>query len=200
MLDLLQRLSGLELLGLALVLGVVAISLLAVFMAFWRSLREAKVNAWLKRDMLARGMSVDDIERLTAPASVREAQIQAEMHVREAQINADLKRDLQARGLSVEEIQCLAAPPPSAVAATAGELAKSLASLPDAPAEEIEETLALLMTADPARQNAALDVVNELAANEVGYDVVLAAVRSLCRPTERPALAADTAANVFPRG
>jgi hypothetical protein len=57
--------------------------------------------------MLARELSVDEIDRLTVPASVRQAQIDAERQVREAQVAADLKRDLVSRGMSIEEIQRL---------------------------------------------------------------------------------------------
>jgi hypothetical protein len=107
MLELLQSLSGLQLIGLAAILGLVVILTPTLMISQWRKASQARRDANLKRDMLARGLSVDEIDRLTVPVSVREAQVEADSRVREAQIDADLKRDLAARGLSVEDIQRL---------------------------------------------------------------------------------------------
>jgi hypothetical protein len=107
MIEILQRLSGLELLGLAVTLGLVVVLTPTLALAQWRVAGEAKRNASLKREMLARELSVDEIDRLTAPAAVRQAQIDADRRVREAQIAADLKRELVARGLSAEDVQRL---------------------------------------------------------------------------------------------
>ena len=120
MLEFLRTLSAEVLLGLFAILGLVVVITLSVFVSQWRKARTDKLHANLKRDLLARGLSVDEVERLTTPAGVQEAriaadskvqqaQIAAEMEVKEAQIAADLKRDMLARGLSVADIERLIA-------------------------------------------------------------------------------------------
>jgi hypothetical protein len=118
MLEFLQSLPSGVLLGLAGILGLVVVITPAVLVSQWRLARVAKLDADLKRDLLARGLAVEEIERLTTPARLRErriaedsrmrqAQIAADSAVKQAQVDADLKRDLLARGLSVEEVKRL---------------------------------------------------------------------------------------------
>jgi hypothetical protein len=118
MLEFLSSRSPAELLGLMAILGLVVVVTLAVLLSQWRKVREGRLKADLMRDLLARGLSVEEVERLSTPARVREAQIAAESKVRQAEIDADtqlkaaqmatdLKRDLLARGFSVEEIERL---------------------------------------------------------------------------------------------
>ena len=107
MIELLQKLDSPQLLGLTAVLGCVVVLVPTLMLYQWRKASEVNRNATLKREMLAKGLSVDEIDRLTAPASVRKAQIAADSSIRQAQIAADLKRDLVARGLSVDDIKGL---------------------------------------------------------------------------------------------
>jgi hypothetical protein len=118
MLEFLQSLPAGVLLGLAGIAGLVVMITPAVLVGQWRKVRTAKIDADLKRDLMARGLSVVEVERLTTPARVHEEQIAADLQVRKAQIAeeselkraqvaADLARDLVARGLSVEEVKRL---------------------------------------------------------------------------------------------
>ena len=89
----------------AIVVGLVLVIVVPVCAVQWTRVRQVEADARVKQDMLARGLSVEEIERLSTPASVRQAQIAADKAVREGQIAADLKRDMLARGLSVEEVE-----------------------------------------------------------------------------------------------
>jgi hypothetical protein len=89
MLDFLGSRSAAEILGLMAILGLVVVVALAVLLSQWRKVREGRLKADLMRDLLARGLSVDEVERLSTPVSVREAQIAAESKVRQAEIAAD---------------------------------------------------------------------------------------------------------------
>jgi hypothetical protein len=96
-----------EAIWIAIVVGLVVAIVVPVCAAQWARVRRAEAEARVKQDMLARGLSVEEIERLSAPANVRLAQIDADRRVREAQVGPDLTRDMLARGLSVEEIKRL---------------------------------------------------------------------------------------------
>jgi hypothetical protein len=120
MLEFLQGLPAGVLLGLAGIIGLVVMVTPAVLVGQWRQVRAAKIDADLKRDLLARGLSVEEVERLTtsvrlresrihADTKVRQEQIDADSRVKQAQVAADLQRDLLARGLSVEEVKRLQA-------------------------------------------------------------------------------------------
>ena len=124
MLEFLQSLPAGVLLGLAGIVGLVVVVTPAVLVGEWRKVRTAKLDADLKRDLLARGLSVEEVERLTTPArlhearvaadaQVRKAQIGADIELKQAQVAADLKRDLLARGLSVEEVKRLQSADPA---------------------------------------------------------------------------------------
>ncbi len=97
------------------VVGIVVVIVGPICAVQWARVRQAEADAQVKQDMLARGLSVEEIERLSTPASVRQAQIAADSKVREAQIAADLKRDMLAHGLSVEEVERLVTPKSAAV-------------------------------------------------------------------------------------
>jgi hypothetical protein len=118
MLEFLQGLPAWVILCLAGIAGLVVMVTPAVLVGQWRKVRTAKIDADLKRDLLARGLPVEEVERLTTPARVHEARVAADAQVRQAQIaadkavkqeqmDADLQRDLLARGLSVEEVKRL---------------------------------------------------------------------------------------------
>jgi hypothetical protein len=107
MIELLQKLDSPQLLGLTAIVGLAVVLAPTLMLYQWRKGGEVNRNAALQREMLAKGLSVDEIDRLTAPASVRQAQIGADSRIRQAQIAADLKRDLVARGLSVDDIKGL---------------------------------------------------------------------------------------------
>jgi hypothetical protein len=66
------------------------------------------------------------------------------------------------------------------------QLAIRLASLKGAMAEDLEKTLALIMAVDRERLIAAMSLVDQLAFREVGADVILATVRTLCSSSGRP--------------
>jgi hypothetical protein len=107
MIELLQKLDSPQLLGLTAIVGLAVVLAPTLMLYQWRKRGEVNRNATLKHEMLAKGLSVDEIDRLTAPASVRKAQIAADSGIRQEQIAADLKRDLVARGLSVDDIKGL---------------------------------------------------------------------------------------------
>jgi hypothetical protein len=107
MFDLLQRLDGGEILGLVAITGGVLVAVIAIVMGVWSSMHHASHQTALKREMLARGMSIDEIERLSLSEEERKARLKADQKVRKAQIDADLKRDMVARGVSVGEVQQL---------------------------------------------------------------------------------------------
>jgi hypothetical protein len=96
-------------------LAVVIAAIAPVWAVQWGRVRRAEIEARVKQDMLARGLSVEEIERLSTADSVRQARIAADAQVKEAQIAADLKRDMLARGLSVEEVERLLTPKSPAV-------------------------------------------------------------------------------------
>ncbi len=111
--------------------GLVAIIAVPICAAQWARVRRVETESRLKQDMLARGLSVADIERLTTSEDLREtqitehkkvqeAQIAADTQVKRMQIDADLKRDMLARGLSVEEIERLTSPWPAVAATSPG--------------------------------------------------------------------------------
>src|SRR4051812_10734571 len=105
MFDFLHRLNGGEILGLAAILGGAFVLALMIVTIGWSYLRSVRLTADLKRDMLARGMSVADIERLSLSETERAALVEADQAVRKAQVEADLKRDMLARGVPIEQIQ-----------------------------------------------------------------------------------------------
>jgi hypothetical protein len=102
----------------AIVAGLVVVIVVSVCATQWANVRQLEADARLKQDMLARGLSVEEIERLTttealrqariaADSKVREAQIVADTQIKQMQLDADQKRDMLAHGLSVEEIERL---------------------------------------------------------------------------------------------
>ena len=62
MTDLLSRFDSGQLLGLVSIVGGMLFSLLIVTGSYWRKVREAEIAAALKRDMLDRGMSAEEIK------------------------------------------------------------------------------------------------------------------------------------------
>src|SRR5437762_10284333 len=104
MFELLQRMNGGELLGLCGILAVALVLCVLILVIGWASMSATRQQTTLKREMLERGMSVDDIERLSMSEAARQERLEAELKVRETQIAADLKRDLLARGLAVEQV------------------------------------------------------------------------------------------------
>ena len=105
MFELLQRLDGGEMLGLVAILGGVLIALFGIVMGTWYSMHWASHQNALKREMLARGMSVDEIERLTLTEAERLCKLKGDRKAREAEIAADLKRETIVRGVPIEQAQ-----------------------------------------------------------------------------------------------
>jgi hypothetical protein len=75
----LERLNGGEVIGFTAVVGGLAIAIIAVIAGSWASVRQAEVrgrmaeyDAALKQDMLARGMSAAEIERVLAAGRTAE--------------------------------------------------------------------------------------------------------------------------------
>jgi hypothetical protein len=75
----------------------------------WRAVREAEVAAGLKRDLIDRGLSVFEAERLAGGghAMPREAEQSGYYRTQHAAIEAALKKDLAARGLGAQEIETI---------------------------------------------------------------------------------------------
>src|SRR5262245_15274192 len=124
--DFLQRMDGGEILGLVAILGGVLVVIVAIVMGVWSSIHWAAHQAALKREMLARGMSIDDIERLTMTSEERQAQLKADRKVREAEIAAGLKRDMLARGAPAEQPPESATNTPSRIEEEASALADTI--------------------------------------------------------------------------
>jgi hypothetical protein len=106
---------SMEAIWITVVAGLVVAIVVPVCAVQWGRVRRAEADARIKQEMLARGLSVEEIARLSTPASVQQAQIAADTQVKEAQLAADLKRDMLARGLSVEEVERLLIPTSPAV-------------------------------------------------------------------------------------
>ena len=75
----------------------------------WRSVEEKKIEAALKSDMLSRGMSVDEIERvLRAPASRRRSSTASGVYAsKHADLEAETIRELIDTGMSASDIDRL---------------------------------------------------------------------------------------------
>jgi hypothetical protein len=87
--------------GGAIVLGVVGVAFCVTLLAVgctvavqWRKVRQAKLEADLKREMLQQGMSVDQIVKVLGASATASA----------AGLEADLIRELVYQGMSAEEI------------------------------------------------------------------------------------------------
>jgi hypothetical protein len=74
----------------------------------WRAVREAEAAANLRRDLIDRGLTVAEVERLTNPAyHYREPESSPYYRAQHDVVEEGLKRDLAARGLSAEEIESI---------------------------------------------------------------------------------------------
>ncbi len=77
--ELLSKLAGDELLVLIIVIGGLLLAAITIIAAHWRHVRVAEIQAALKRQMIERGMSAGDIEKVlqasTAP-NAEEADVQ----------------------------------------------------------------------------------------------------------------------------
>ena len=76
--DMLSRMNGGELIGFFAVVGALVIAVSAIVGSLWASVRlaefrtrRAELEAGLKQDMLSRGMSVDEIERVIAAGQTK---------------------------------------------------------------------------------------------------------------------------------
>src|SRR5262249_32584928 len=108
MFDFLNRLNGDQVVGVVGILaGMVALVVLILMVARW-AIHSSREQAALKRDMLARGLPVDDIERLCLSNGQRLARLDADRQTKEAQIAADLKRDMLSRGASPDQVLVMA--------------------------------------------------------------------------------------------
>jgi hypothetical protein len=122
-----DRLNGGELIAVVAILSGAGVVALGILVNGWNSLNAARQQTDLKRDMLARGLSVEEIERLTATELVRREQQEYDHRIREAQVAADLKRDLVARGIPLEQVAHV-----NASAADVNVLAETICALAEA--------------------------------------------------------------------
>jgi len=122
-----ERLNGGEMIAVIAILSGAGVVALGILVSAWNSATAARQQADLKRDMLARGLSVQEIEQLTRSESAREAQQEYDHRIREAQVTADLKRDLVARGMPVEQVAQV-----NASAADVSVLAETICALAEA--------------------------------------------------------------------
>jgi len=99
-----ERLNGGEMIAVIAILSGAGVIALGILVSGWNSATAARQQGDLKRDMLARGLSVEEIERLTLSETALQAKLEHDHHIREAQIAADLKRDLVARGVPLEQV------------------------------------------------------------------------------------------------
>jgi hypothetical protein len=83
---------------------VTAIPIGVVGLCQWRAVRQAEVTAGLKRDLIDRGLSVAEAERLAGGIAVRDPEASAYYRAQHAAIEAALKKDLAVRGLGAEDI------------------------------------------------------------------------------------------------
>ena len=116
-----ERLNGGEMIAVIAILSGAGVVALGILVSGWNSATAARQQVDLKRDMLARGLSVQEIEQLTMSESARHVQMEYDHSIREAQVAADLKRDLVARGLPIEQVAQV-----NASAADVGVLAETI--------------------------------------------------------------------------
>jgi hypothetical protein len=88
---------------------IAAIPIGIVGLCQWAAVREAETAASLKRDLIDRGLTVVEAERLIhgAPERYGGADSSPYYKSQHAAIEEGLKRDLAARNLSAEEIECI---------------------------------------------------------------------------------------------
>jgi hypothetical protein len=123
-----ERLNGGEMIAVIAILSGAGVVALGILVSGWNSATNARQQADLKRDMLARGLSVQEIEQLTMSETARQAQQEYDHRIREAQVGADLKRDLVARGMPIEQVAHVTA----ASGADVGVLAETICALAEA--------------------------------------------------------------------
>jgi hypothetical protein len=92
----------------AIISGAVVLCVLILTVG-WAKMHRTRVQAALKRDMLARNLSVEEIERLTQSDNVRICALQQEERKKVMQMQADFHRDLLAKGLPIDEVMRIAA-------------------------------------------------------------------------------------------
>jgi hypothetical protein len=114
--------------------------------------------------------------------------------VRREEIRANLKRDMLQRGLSVEEIErILRAPDKPEQAVNERDLDANLASLLvqyEVSAPTIEQVVRTFQAADPTAKKAVYDAVEEMLGSGAEEEQLVTAIRMLCTPRRREAVAA----------
>ena len=68
-----NRLNGGEFIGLVAVAGGLVIAVIAIIASYWRSVRVAEIEGSLKQQMLDKGMTAADIEKVLNAGSNRTA-------------------------------------------------------------------------------------------------------------------------------
>jgi hypothetical protein len=102
--EFLGTLSGGGIVALVAIISAAIVLCVLILTVGWARTHRTTVQAALKRDMLARNLSVEEIERLTQSEQLRLSCLEMDQRTKQAQITAELKRDLLARGTPVEEV------------------------------------------------------------------------------------------------
>jgi hypothetical protein len=100
----LGTLSGAQVVALIAIISGAMVLCILILTIGWAKVHGTKVNVALKRDMLARNLSVEEIERLTQSEQLRLSCLEMDQRAKQAQITADLKRELLSKGMPVEEV------------------------------------------------------------------------------------------------
>jgi hypothetical protein len=147
MFDLLKQMDGGMVLALCIILCLSVVFIVWILASTWASMHATAKLTALKREMLARGLPVAEIERLSLTESERLTRDEADRKLREAQMAADFRRDLLARGLPVEQV--LQMVPGAAVKAgtDAGVLADTICAMHSATAGLDRDAVANLIEA-----------------------------------------------------
>ncbi len=110
--------------------------------------------------------------------------------VRLAELEGSLKRDFLSRGMSVEQVERLLRasrePDPEAEPVNERKLEAELASLLvqyEVSSGTMEQVVQVYQGADPSAKKAVYDAVGEMLESGAEEDQILAAVRTLCRPS-----------------
>ena len=131
-------------------------------------------------------------QALADETALRHEKQQADLALRERLIE---RREASGEKATIGELLALGATPPEGDTSDT-ELAKRFGML-EAPAGEIERTLAMALASDPTRKRMIVAVMDELLECGAESDAVLAAVRPLCAGAgakARPAVVAEAVA------
>jgi hypothetical protein len=139
------------------------IAVTAIIVTNWRRVRQSDAESALKQDMLQRGMSAEDIERIIRATSVPEKEPVEQAH---PFVNSAASAGL--KELSEKQLQ----------AKVASDLA-----VYEMDSEKMEEALDALSRADLETQRAVAQAVGHMIENGAEHEQIHAAVVNLCKPS-----------------